>query len=393
LNNPKSITPNPKPQTDALTWVEISKCALQNNIKQFRNIISRDTILCPCIKANAYGHGLIETAKIFLKAGADWLSVNALYEARALRKTGITAPVYILGYVPFKGIREALELDCRLVVYNYETVNKIGEAAQQSGKTARVHIKVETGGNRQGVLENELFEFAKHINTFKNIEIEGLATHFANIEDTTNHSFAELQFRRFETASNHLGTAGIDIPIKHCANSAATILFPKTHFQMVRVGISSYGMWPSNETYVSFVKERKNNFDLIPAFTWKTRIAQIKTVPAGEFIGYGCTYKTSHETRIAILPVGYYDGYDRGASSGHVLIRGKRAAIRGRVCMNIIMVEITDIPEAKIEDEVVLIGQSSDEIVSSEQFAQWAGTINYEVTARVNDRIPRIVVE
>ena len=393
MNNPKSITPNPKPQTDALTWVEISKCALQNNIKQFRNIISRDTILCPCVKSNAYGHGLIETAKIFLKAGADWLSVNALYEARALRKTGITAPVYILGYVPFKGIHEALELDCRLVVYNYETVNKIGEAAQQSGKTARVHIKVETGGNRQGVLENELFEFAKHINTFKNIEIEGLATHFANIEDTTNHSFAELQFRRFETAANHLGSAGIDIPIKHCANSAATILFPKTHFQMVRVGISSYGMWPSNETYVSFVKERKNNFNLIPAFTWKTRIAQIKTVPAGEFIGYGCTYKTSHETRIAILPVGYYDGYDRGASSGHVLIRAKRAAIRGRVCMNIIMVEITDIPEAKIEDEVVLIGQSSDEIVSAEQFAQWAGTINYEVTTRVNDRIPRIVVE
>jgi alanine racemase len=295
--------------------------------------------------------------------------------------------------VPFKGIREALELDCRLVVYNYETVNKIGEAAQQSGKTARVHIKVETGGNRQGVLEDELSEFAKHINTFKNIEIEGLATHFANIEDTTNHSFAELQFRRFETAANHLGSAGIDIPIKHCANSAATILFPKTHFQMVRVGISSYGMWPSNETYVSYVKERKNNFNLIPAFTWKTRIAQIKTVPAGEFIGYGCTYKTSHETRIAILPVGYYDGYDRGASSGHVLIRGKRAAIRGRVCMNIIMVEITDIPEAKIEDEVVLIGQSSDEIVSAEQFAQWAGTINYEVTTRVNDRIPRIVVE
>jgi alanine racemase len=394
IQNPKSkIDKISHSATEELTWVEISKSALKNNVKQFRNIIDKDTILCPCIKANAYGHGLIETAKIFLEAGADWLSVNALFEARALRRAGITSPVYILGYVPIEGILEAIELDCRLVVYTYETVKEISKAAERSGKKARVHIKVETGTNRQGIPQDELLDFVQYITKFKNVEIEGLATHFANIEDTTDHSYAELQIQRFEKAAGDLEASGINIPIKHCANSAATILFPKTHFQMVRVGISGFGMWPSNETYVSYVKERKNDFELLPAFTWKTRIAQIKTVPAGEYIGYGCTYKTSHKTRLAIIPVGYYDGYDRGISGGYVLIRGKRAAIKGRICMNIIMVEATDIPEAKIDDEVVLIGRSGDEFISAEQFAQWAGTINYEVTTRVNDRIPRIMVE
>jgi len=162
---------------------------------------------------------------------------------------------------------------------------------------------------------------------------------------------------------------------------------------MVRVGISCYGMWPSNETYLSHLKENKNNFQLVTAFTWKTKIVQLKTVPAGEHIGYGCTYKTPHETRLAILPIGYYDGYDRGISDGYVLIHGKRAAIRGRICMNIIMVDATDIPEAKLEDEVILIGRSGDEVITAEQFARWAGTINYEVTTRVNEKIPRIVVE
>ncbi len=376
-----------------LSWVEILKSALKNNIKQFKQIISQDTLLCACIKAHAYGHGLIDTAKIFLDAGADWLSVNALYEARALRTSGITAPLFILGYVACEDIPEAVKLDCRVVVYNRETVKKIGKAAQQLGKTARVHIKVETGTNRQGVPLSEVVDFARYIQQYSRIEIEGLATHFANIEDTTDHSYAQLQMQRFAQAADALGTADIRIPLKHCANSAATILFPQTHYQMVRVGIASYGMWPSQETFVSYVKEKKNNFTLMPAFTWKTRIAQIKTVAAGEYIGYGCTYKTSHETRLAIVPVGYYDGYDRGMSGGYVLIQGKRAAVRGRICMNIIMAEITDIPEAKLEDEVILIGRSGDEFISAELVAQWAGTINYEITTRVNERIPRIVVD
>ena len=371
-----------------LTWVEISRQALESNIKQFRNLIGNDVLMCPCVKANAYGHGLVETAKIFLESGADWLSVNALYEAEKLREAGIECPIYVMGYIGLDNLAKAAELELRMVVYNKETIEKLGEI----GKAVKVHIKVETGNNRQGVLLEDLLDFANLIKGFENIEIEGMATHFANIEDTTDHSYAEKQLAKFKEAAELLANAGFSVPIKHCANSAATILFKKTYFNMVRTGIANYGMWPSNETYVSYLKEIGDGFELKPAFTWKTKIAQIKTIKAGEYIGYGCTYKTGHESKIAILPIGYYDGYDRGINGGHVLIHGKRAAIRGRVCMNIIMVDVTDIPEAKIEDEVILIGKEGDEEISAEQFGTWAATINYEVTTRVNERIGRHII-
>ena len=376
-----------------LCWVEISETALTHNIKEFKRIIAPGTILCPCIKANAYGHGLIETARIFLNAGADWLCVNALYEARKLRHEGIQSPVYILGYVPLDQLEEAISLDCRIIAYNPETIKKIGVITEQTGTRAHIHIKVETGTNRQGVPIPELSGLIKLTERFDKITVEGLATHFANIEDTLDHTYAEYQLQQFNRVDSELKSRGINIPLKHCANSAATILFPETHFQMVRAGISCYGMWPSNETRISYNRERKDSLRLIPALTWKTRIAQIKTVEAGEYIGYGCTWRTTHKTRLAILPIGYYDGYDRGMSDAYVLIHGKRAPIRGRICMNIIMVETTDIPEAGIEDEVVLIGRSDGETITAEQFARWANTINYEVTTRINERIPRIVVD
>lgn len=374
--------------TRGLNWVEISKEALSNNVRQFRRIIGDKVLLCPCVKANAYGHGLVDCSKTFVEAGADWLAVNSLYEAEELRAGGVNVPIYILGYVEMKELGRAVELNCSLVAYNREMIEALGKI----GGPAKIHIKIETGNNRQGVLLKDLIKFVEYVKTFGNIEIEGLTTHFANVEDTTDHSYAEQQLSKFNEAIKLLESIGVDVPIKHCANSAAAILFPKTHFQMVRVGISSYGMWPSNETYLSYLKEVGDGFKLMPALTWKTKIAQIKTIPAGEYIGYGCTYKTGHETRLAILPIGYYDGYDRGVDSGYVLIRGKRAPLRGRVCMNIIMVEVTDIPEACLEDEVVLIGRSGDEEISAEQFGKWAGTINYEVTTRINERVPRILV-
>ncbi|MDA1060632.1 MAG: alanine racemase [bacterium] len=373
---------------DELTWVEIKEESLRNNITQFRNIVGDNVLLCPCVKANAYGHGLAICGRIFIEAGADWLSVNSLYEARTLRDAGIKAPIYILGYVPLSALKEAVELECRLVVYNRETIDKLAEI----GKEVKVHIKLETGNNRQGVLVEDLLEFAKHIEGIENIKLEGLSTHFANIEDTTDHSYAEKQLARFNDSVKSLESIGIEIPIKHCANSAATILFKETHFQMVRTGISNYGLWPSNETYVSYLKEMGDGFELMPAFSWKAKIAQIKNIPAGEMIGYGCTYKTTHDTKLAIIPIGYYDGYDRGINGAHVLIHGKRAPLRGRVCMNIIMVDVSDIPEAKLEDEVVLVGRSGDEEISVEVFAGWCGTINYEIPTRVNERIPRKLV-
>jgi alanine racemase len=375
-----------------LTWIEISRDNLTKNIQTLRERIGEDVILAPCIKGNAYGHGLLETGKHFLESGADWLTVNALYEAKALRENGINSPILIIGYVSLEDLMEAVQLNCKILVYNKETIQKLGEVAEENNTTVDVHIKVETGNNRQGVHIDDLVEFVEHIQSFPKINLEGISTHFANIEDTTDHSYAKKQLEIFHKAIQVLEARGINTQYKHCANSAATILLQNTHFNLVRPGIASYGMWPSNETYISHVKENKNNFPLSPALTWKAKIAQIKEIDSGEYIGYGCTYKTTHKTKIAIIPIGYYDGYDRGIKDGYVLIHDKRAYIRGRICMNIIMVEVTDISEAKLEDEVVLLGQSGNEEITPELLASWAGTINYEITTRINERIPRIFV-
>lgn len=377
-----------------LNIVEISKDALSHNIRALRKVVG-DKILCPCVKGNAYGHGLVECGKIFLDSGADWLSVNSVYEAEALRGSGISSPLCVLGYIPFDSLEKAVDLDCRMVAYNKETIEKLGEI----GKKVRVHLKVETGNNRQGINMKNLVAFAKFVSTFNNIEIEGLSTHFANIEDTTNHEFARIQLERFVEACKSLDLEGIKIPIRHCANSAAAILFPETHFELVRPGISSYGMWSSNETHISFIQkqpydpDRLKDFSLEPAFSWKAKIVQIKNVKEGEYVGYGCTYRTMRKSRVAVVGVGYYDGYDRGVSDkSYVLLKGKRAPVIGRVCMNFIMVDVTDIPNVELEDYAVLIGSDGDETISAELFAKWADTINYEVTTRVNDRIPRVVV-
>jgi len=375
-----------------LTWVEISRTALHSNIARLRSLLEPSTLLCACVKANAYGHGLCETGRVFIEAGADWLSVHSLHEARRLRGAGLDCPIYILGPLAPDDYPEALHLDCRMVVYNESDLPAIAAGARASGGKAHLHIKVETGTNRQGIAAGPLESLCAEITGSADLELEGLATHFANIEDTTDHSFAQAQLRRFSDTIALLAARGIRAPIVHCANSAATILMPATHFNMVRAGIAAYGMWPSNETYVSFVRERRDGFALTPALTWKARIAQVKDVPAGAYIGYGCTFKTGHATRLAVIPVGYYDGYDRGIAGGHVLIRGQRAPIRGRICMNLLMAEITDISDAAAGDEAILLGRDGDECITAEQLARWASTINYEVTTRINERIPRIII-
>lgn len=370
------------------TWIEVNRSNLIHNVKTLK-AISGDRILCPAVKANAYGHGLTEAAPHILSGGADWLATDALFEARKLKESGIKAPIYIMGYVLKDELLEACESGFRFVVYNMETIEELGRI----GKPVNIHLKIETGNNRQGVPVNDLPAFAEILKKFPLINVEGVATHFADIEDTTDHSYAEFQFKNFDNAIKILEEHDIKPKYKHCSNTAALILFPHTHFNFVRTGIGVYGMWPSNETYVSAAKVGKSDIELQPAMTWKTVIAQIKNLNADEYIGYGRTYKTTHETRLAILPVGYYDGYDRHLSNNaFVLIHGKRAPIRGRVCMNMIMADVTHIPEAKIEDEVVLLGEQGGEEVSAELMAGWIGTINYEVTTRINERIPRVIV-
>lgn len=381
-------------RTNLVTWVEIDKSALAKNCENLRKHVAKKIILAPPVKGNAYGHGLVLASEILAINGADWLCVNALFEARALRKAGIRVPIYIMGYVPASDFDEALILGCRLVVYNKESLGDISKAAQRTKKSAKLHVKIETGNNRQGVLPEELVDFVRCALALPGIEVEGIATHFANIEDVhlraTMDAYPALQLQRFKMAHAILQGAGIHVPLQHCANSAATILFPETHFSLVRPGIAIYGLWPSRDVE-RLSKKIAPALILKAVLSWHTRIAQIKNVPSGSYIGYGCTYKTKRATKLAILPTGYYDGYDRGLSNkGYVLVNGKRAPVRGRIFMNMTAVDVTNIPQVKINDRATLLGSNGTETISAEQLAKNAGTINYEITTRINEVIPRI---
>jgi len=373
------------------TWIEINKKALQNNIQQFQKLIGDKVKLMAVVKANAYGHGLIEVAKIATESDVDWLGVDSIDEAIKLKKAGIKTPILILGYTLLSRLKDVVKYDLRQVVYNKETVQGLA-LNNKKAKPLKIHLKIETGTSRQGLEKEELLELAKFINKFPNIEIEGTHTHYANIEDTTNHSYARQQLKRFKEAIELLEKNGIKIPLKHTACSAAVILFPETYFDMVRLGISMYGLWPSPETFVS-AKEKNRKLNLEPALTWKTKIAQIKQIKAGTPISYGLTERVSQDSKIAVLPIGYWDGYDRKLSGvGNVLIRGKRCKVLGRICMNMIIVDVSHIPDIKLEDEVVLLGKQGQEEILADELAQKIGTINYEVVTRINPLIPRIVI-
>jgi alanine racemase len=375
-----------------LTWIEISSANLRHNVQALKKIAGPESLMCPAVKGNAYGHGLTECAPVILEAGAEWLGVNALFEALALKESGISAPIYIMGYVPFEDLEDVVRNGFRMVVYNGETLARLAEITKKTGKPALTHLKLETGNWRQGVSREELNGIAAIYKANPLLKLEGASTHFANIEDTTDRTYANYQLNNFKEMVGILRGKGLDPEYLHCANTASTILYPDTYFNMVRTGIGIYGLWPSNETKLT-ARTLGRNLDLKPVMSWKTKIAQIKEVPAGSYVGYGCTYKTLKPSRLAVLPVGYYDGYDRGLSNtAFVLVRGKRAPIRGRVCMNMVMAEVTYIPDAALEDEVVLIGKQGDEEVSADMMAKWLGTISYEVTTSVNGRIERRVV-
>lgn len=371
-----------------LTWLEISKEALASNLKSFRDLVGKDVKLAPAVKANAYGHGLVEVSKVFLKAGADFLCINAIYEAETLRIAGVNAPLLIIGYTPLSELEKAVQLKCDLTVYNFETIRALGKI----GKSVNLHLKIETGNHRQGVRPDELPKILAEFKKYKNLKMAGLSTHFANLEDRINHKYALFQLKEFRKAYRTLEEDGHAPHYRHCANTAAAILLPEAHFNLVRIGIGAYGLWPS-ETTLRATEHAGIDIELTPALTWKTIVAQVKEVDRGALVGYGCTYEMPRKGRIAVLPVGYYDGYVRLLSSkGHVLIRGKRAPVIGRVCMNMIMVDVTDIPGVKLEDEVVLIGKQGKEQISAEEMAENSQTINYEVTTRINEMISRHLV-
>jgi len=376
-----------------MQWIEINSSALTNNIHQFRRLIGKERRLLATVKANAYGHGLLEVATIVLRAGADWLGVHSIDEGLFLRKKKMDCPILVLGYVPFDELERVFEHDLRLTVYNPETIERLIELAPRAGKKIRLHLKVETGTHRQGIREEDILSFVEKIKKHPGLILEGISSHFANIEDTTDHSYARYQLDNFKRVCQMIDNHGIEISIKHIACTAATILFPETYFDMVRIGIGMYGLWPSKETYLSCILQNREPIQLKPVLSWKARIAQIKKIPKGAFVGYGCTYRATRETKLAVLPLGYFDGYARDFSNvSFVLIKGQRAPLRGRVAMDFFMTDVTDIPDVKVEDEVVLVGEDGGERITADHLAALAGTINYEIVSRINPLIPRIVI-
>ncbi len=377
-----------------LHWIEISGAALAQNVKALAKL-ARGRTLAPSVKANAYGHGLPQIVSMLTgQKQVEYLSVHSVEEAITCREHGWKRKILLLGPVAPAAVILIAECDIEPVVFDKETLATLGKLANRTGKEIRTHVKIETGTNRQGITERELPAFAKIFKRYPRLKSYGASTHFANIEDTTSHEYALYQLDQFEKLVAAMRKLGIGPKVRHTASSAAMILFEKTHFDMVRPGISLYGHWPSKETYVSFKMTGKHNDLFAPTLCWKTRITQIKNLKAGEFIGYGCTYRTTSPTKLAVLPIGYYDGYARALSNqSYVLIKGKRAPVRGRVCMNLMMVDVTHIAGVKLHDAVTLIGRDGRERISAEQLGAQAGTINYEILARLAGSIPRLIVD
>jgi alanine racemase len=387
--------PGPVATASLNSWIEISESAYAANLRFFRRLVGPEVELSAAVKANAYGHGMEIVAALAARHGADSFCVHSLDEALRLRRAGLTQDVLIMGHVPLARLDEVVAEDFRLVLFNRETLERLAALTSSGDRRARVHLKIETGTHRQGIDETDLGGFLDVLGRHPRIVVEGVTTHFANIEDTTDHSYASRQLERFDGAVERLRAAGFS-PKRHAACSAATLVFPRTHCEMVRLGVSQYGLWPSKETLLSYRMAHPGDEPALrPVLTWKTRVGQLKQVPSGAFIGYGCTYQATRDTRLAVLPIGYSDGYDRRLSNqAHVLVGGRRAPVRGRVCMNLTMVDVTDVPGVELEDEVVLLGRqgSGGQEVTAGQLADLVGTIHYEVVARLSPDLPRLLM-
>ncbi len=367
------------------TWIEISESALRHNAQVFLDLASKAKVMA-VVKSNAYGHGLIESARILSKSGIHWFGVDHIDEALALRGAGIRKPILVLGYTPKHRLNDAIKNTISVVAYNIDTIKALG---QGRGKV-KIHLPIETGLTRDGIDLTNLLDFLKQVGKYPNIEIEGVFSHFANIEDTKSRAYADHQLNEYQKAIEILKEHKIYPKYKHTASSAASILYSDTHFNLLRVGIAMYGLWPSEDT-----RHRKASLKLLPVLSWKTIVAQVKNVTKGTPISYGLTERMPKAGRIAVLPIGYADGFDRVGMSrrGSVLICGKRCKVMGRVCMNMSMVDVTGLNKIDTESEVTLIGSQGKATVTAEDMADLVGTINYEIVARLNPEIPRIVVK
>ena len=361
--------------------------AIRHNLKQVRNKLHRGTRLMAIIKADAYGHGAVPIARALDEEWIDAYGVAIIEEAIELRRAGITKPILILGYTPKEQYHLVVAYDVMQTVFQYEMAEALSVEALRQGKTAKIHIKIDTGMSRIGYPDTmDSVKEIKQITLLDGIIIEGLFTHFSRA-DETDKSATEKQLQKFLAFTDMIEREGISIPIKHASNSAGTIDHEKAEFNMVRCGIAAYGIYPSEEVSRSEVQ-------LIPAMELITHVIYVKEVDAGVGISYGATYITERRTRVATIPVGYADGYSRNLSNtGKVIIHGQYAPIIGRICMDQFMVDVTDIDGVKQGDRVTLLGRDGDSYISVEELATWSHSFPYELVCNVGKRIPRVYTE
>lgn len=374
-------------------WAELDMDALTQNMRLIR-AYSKDILLLSAVKANAYGHGAVEVAKVLLENGADRFAVATVKEGKELRNAGINVPIHVLGLCDESELEDLIRLDLIPTVCSYSFAEKLGKKADEieKWKKAKIHIKLDTGMTRIGyVVDNgynvsTINEIVK-ISRLPNINIEGIFTHLASADEEDGAAYTRLQYRRFMYIVESLEERGVYIPIKHICNSAGMIKFPEMHLDMVRPGIILYGLYPSNEIKKAMEKKR-SRLKLKPVMSLKTTIKYVKFVDKGRPVSYGRTYITDSMTKIATVPIGYADGYMRALSGkAYMLVHGQKAPVIGRICMDQCMIDVSNVNNIHEGDEVTVFGSEG---VTIDDVAQWLGTINYEVACMISRRVPRV---
>jgi alanine racemase len=368
-------------------WMEVNLDNLAYNIRQIKNNIKAPASIMGIVKADGYGHGAVEISRVLLEEGVQRLGVAVLDEGIALRQEGIDVPILVLGYTPPQLFDKVLEHRITPTLYNYQDALRLSELASKNGSSVKVHLKLDTGMGRIGMIPGQdSLDMVSNIYALPGIKIEGIFTHFS-VADEKDKTYTREQFKKFTGFVNALKERGIDIPLRHAGNSAASIDLPETHLDMVRPGVILYGLYPSDEV-------EKGKLSLKPLAALKTVISHVKTVPSGTSVGYGRKYISAGERVIATLPIGYADGYTRLLSGkASVLVHGTRAPLAGNICMDQCMIDVTGIEGVKVGDEVVLMGSQGEETITAEELASLLGTINYEIVCLIGKRVPRVYIK
>ena len=367
------------------TWVEVNLDNIKKNYINIKNSVKEGVHVCGVVKANAYGHGAIDVARVLECEGIDYLAVARLEEAIELRKNGSAVPILCLGYVPKENYADAIKKDIVLTIYSRENAIELNRVAKELGKKCIIHLKIDTGMGRIGFLPNkESIKEIQEINELENLELEGIYTHFSKA-DEKDKEYTYNQIKKFDTVYEMLEGVGIHFPIRHVSNSAGVIDLAEMKYEMVRCGVILYGHYPSDEVNISKI-------ELKPAMTLKTRVAHVKKMKAGEMISYGGRHLVEEDTYIATLPIGYADGYFRGQKSPQVKINGNIYCVVGRICMDQCMVDIgSNATNIKQGDEVIVY--STDEGIKVEEVADDISSINYEVMCAISRRVDRVYIE